>query len=560
LSEGSADRSSRPSNRFQQALLKHFKADPAAVFCRQVGSDGETAISWRELEVSCGGFQEAYKRAGVAPGGQVLIFLRHTPHLYGAFFGAMLSGLTPAFMPCSSPRQDPEIYWRSHDELLRRIRPAAIVTDAATMDEMRGAGLLLGTTTLVLVESVLPGPVDVRFMPESGVCLLQHSSGTTGLKKGVTLSYASIAEQIESYSCALDLSPTDAIVSWLPLYHDMGLIACLIMPVYFAIPITHIDPLYWVSRPGTLFDSIVAHRGTITWLPNFAFDHLTGTLSRRATEWDLSGMRAFIDCSEPCKSATLDRFAAAFAPAGVRQDQLQCCYAMAETVFAVSQTSLSGALPARLWVNPASLHRGARPHVVSPGEGVELIETGSIIEGLTVSIRSENGNPIADDEVGEIAVRGRFLFQGYNRDPDATAERLRGEVYFTHDLGFIREGRLYVLGRLDDLLIINGRNLYAHEIEAAVTNLPGLKRGRTVALAWFDPRIGSESLVLMAERERGTIRSDDELRSDLIKIVHSIFNVVPRAVELVDEGRLVKTTSGKISRKENLARFMETRL
>ncbi len=547
-------------NRFQRALMKHFDADPAAIFCHQVGAEGEVAISWRELETSCGGFQDAYRRAGVPPGGQVLIFLRHTPHLYGAFFGAMLGGLTPAFMPCSSPRQDRDLYWRSHDALLRLIKPAAIVADAVTADEMRAAGLPLEAIAVVLIETVTPAPLDVRFAPEDSIALLQHSSGTTGLKKGVALSYAAIADQIESYARAIDLSPADVIVSWLPLYHDMGLIACLIMPAYFAIPVAHIDPLYWVGRPGTLLDAIVAHRGTFTWLPNFAFDHLSGTVSRRAAEWDLSGMRAFIDCSEPCKGASLDRFAAAFTSAGVRQEQLQCCYAMAETVFAVSQTRLGADPPARIWVEPESLHRGSRPTMTQPGAGVELVECGPVIEGLTVSIHDAKGDAIANDTVGEIAIRGRFLFSGYNRDPERTAERLRGDAYLTRDLGFLNEGRLYVLGRLDDLLIINGRNLYAHEIESAVTNLPGLKRGRTVALAWFDPKIGSECLVLMAERDRRTPRSDDELRREISIRVHSIFNVTPRAIQLVDEGRLIKTTSGKISRKENLARFLDPKV
>ena len=266
---------------------------------------------------------------------------------------------------------------------------------------MRAAGLPLEATTIVLVETISPAPLRVVFTPEESIALLQHSSGTTGLKKGVALSYAAIADHVESYARAVDLSPADVIVSWLPLYHDMGLIACLIMPAYFAVPVTHIDPLHWVGRPGTLLDAIVAHRGTFAWLPNFAFDHLSGTVSRRASEWDLSGMRAFIDCSEPCKSASLDRFAEAFAASGVRQGQLQCCYAMAETVFAVSQTRPGAGPPARIWVESESLHRGSRPKLTHPGKGVELVECGSVIEGLTVSIHDANGDEIADDMVGE---------------------------------------------------------------------------------------------------------------------------------------------------------------
>jgi fatty-acyl-CoA synthase len=560
MMRGNEDGGVRPPNRFQSALLTHFKTDPTAIFCHQVGPESETTLSWRELEASCGAFQDAYRRADVPTGGQVLIFLRHTPHLYGAFFGAMLCGMTPAFMPCSSPRQDVGLYWRSHDDLLRLIKPAAIVTDAATADEMRAAGLSLDASRLVLIDTLAPAPLQIRYVPEDAIGLLQHSSGTTGLKKGVALSYASIVDQIESYAHALDLSHADVIVSWLPLYHDMGLIACLIIPAFFGIRVTHIDPMYWVSRPGVLFDQIVAREGTLAWLPNFAFDHLSATVGRRAAEWDLSRVRAFIDCSEPCKSASLDRFASAFAAAGVRQTHLQSCYAMAETVFAVSQTAIGNGPLHRMWVDPTSLRRGARPMLASSGEGVELVESGSILRGLTVSIHDESGAVIASDRVGEIGIRGRFLFSGYNLDPERTAQRLRGDLYLSQDLGFLLDGRLFVLGRLDDVLIINGRNLFAHEIEAAVTSLPGLKRGRTVALAWFDPRVGSDSLVLMAERDRVASRRDDDLRREISMLVHSVFNVTPRAIELVEEGRLIKTTSGKISRKENLTRFLQARL
>ena len=408
---------SAPHNRFQNALLNHFAEQPGRVFCHQVGEHGDRAISWADLEADCGAFGRAYDEAGLRPGDQVLIFLRHVPELYGSFFGAMLKGVIPAFMPCSSPRQDAGLYWRSHSLLLRQIRPAAVVTDSVTLAEMRDAGLAMDGAAVILVEEMRSADLRPLSAPEDAIALLQHSSGTTGLKKGVALNFAAIVEQIESYGSSLRLSRDDAIVSWLPLYHDMGLIACLIMPAYFSIPVTHIDPLYWVSRPGVLFDQIVARRATLTWLPNFAFDHLSATVARRAADWDLSGMRAFIDCSEPCKSASLDRFAAAFAAAGIRHEQLQCCYAMAETVFAVSQTLLGCDPPIRIRVEQDSLNRGARPRIAPSGDGVEIVETGSVVEGLTISIHDEYGEAISDDRVGEIGIRGRLLFSGYNRDP-----------------------------------------------------------------------------------------------------------------------------------------------
>ena len=544
-------------NRYLQALLRHFSDRPDAVFCRQVGETGETVLTWADLEADCGRFAAAYRAAGLAHGDQVLIFLRQEPALYGAFFGAMLSGIAPAFMPCTSPRQDPALYWASHEALLRHIRPAAIVTDRATLAEMAASALPLELSRILLVETLEPASLSPIDVPETEIGLLQHSSGTTGLKKGVALTFEAIVAQVESYATAVDLTDEDAIVSWLPLYHDMGLIACLVLPAYFAVPVTHLDPFHWIGRPDTLFDRLVQDRGTLTWLPNFAFEHLSATAGRRAGRWDLSGVRAFINCSEPCKAATFDRFASAFAPAGVRRAQLQCCYAMAETVFAVSQTPLDGGTPLRVTVDPASLQRGGTPVVARDSRGVDLIETGQPIAGVAVSIHDEHGDRIDDGRVGEIGLGGAFLFAGYNRDPTRTAERIRDGVYLSRDLGFMHVGRLFVLGRMDDLIIVNGRNLYAHEVEAEVSRVAGVKSGRSVALAWFDDRIGSQTLVIVAERAEPALRPDADIRRDISVAVNSVFNVVPRAIELLEVGQLIKTSSGKVSRSENLRRYIE---
>lgn len=543
-----------PVNRYQEALLRHFDERPDAVFCHQIGEDGERTLTWRELAADCGRFGGAYRQAGLKAGDQVLIFLRHGPELYGAFLGAMLIGVTPAFMPCSSPRQDSALYWSSHQALLGRICPAAIVTDRATLAEMRESGLGLALSHIVLIEETTPAALRPAAVAEESVALLQHSSGTTGLKKGVALSFAAIVGQIESYATAIVLTREDWVVSWLPLYHDMGLIACLILPAYFAIPITHLDPFYWIGRPGALFDHMAKRKNTLSWLPNFAFEHLAATVGGRAASWDLSGVRAFINCSEPCRAATFDRFAAAFAPAGVRPEQLQCCYAMAETVFAVTQTRLRPAPPARIHVDPASLDRGMTPRAAAPGEGVELIETGRVIDGMALSVHDESGAVVGDRCVGEIGLSGTFLFSGYNQDPEHTTARLRRGIYFTRDLGFMWDGRLYILGRMDDVIIVNGRNLYAHEIEAVIGAVKGVKPGRAVALGRLDERIGSEALVIMAERVRSAGRTDQDIRRDVASAVHSVFNVTPRSVELLDVGRLVKTSSGKMSRAQNLAR------
>lgn len=545
------------TNPIVDSLLRHFVARPDQIFCRLIGSDGETVLTWRDLDLLAHRFMTAYRRANLLPGDEILIFIRHRPELYGSFFGAMLGGFVPSFMPCTSPRQEPGIYWSSHQLLLERSRPAAIVADHATFSEMLQAGLDLGSVRRIVIDELGSTSEVASPQAESSIGLLQHSSGTTGLKKGVALSYSAIVGQLESYAAAIEASQSDVVVSWLPLYHDMGLMACCLMPAYLGIPIVHIDPFIWVARPELLLDALIAHHGTLVWLPNFAFDHMALVAGRRAADYDLSKVRAFINCSEPCKPASFDRFAAAFAPAGVRPDQLQCCYAMAETVFAVSQTRIDA--PAhRIRVDARSLERGLPVRLTVQGQGgTELLETGLPLSEIDIAIYDERRRLLANPCIGEIGVRAPFLFAGYNKDPARTAERLVGGTYFTRDLGFILDGHVYVLGRIDDLIIVNGRNLYAHEVEAVVGEIPGLKPGRTVAVALFDARIGSEALVVISERQRASVRPEPELRRDIMRTVYSTFEVTPWRVHIVEEGWLIKTTSGKISRTENLARIQQ---
>jgi acyl-CoA synthetase (AMP-forming)/AMP-acid ligase II len=280
---------------------------------------------------------------------------------------------------------------------------------------------------------------------------------------------------------------------------------------------------------------------------------------RRAGEFDLKRVRAFINCSEPCKPKTFDRFADVFRASGVSAAQLHCCYAMAETVFAVSQTA-PGAPGPRVRVEVRSIERGCLPRAVAAGaDGLDLIATGAPLAGVAVSTHDEAGARLPEGAVGEIGISAPFLFAGYNRDPARTAERMRDGVYFTRDIGFVRDGQLYVLGRVDDLIIVNGRNLYAHEIEASLSAIAGLKPGRGVAVPLFDERVGSEVLVLICERDKASSRPDSDLKREIGDVVNSTFAVAPRRIEIVGEGWLVKTTSGKISRKENLARLLAAR-
>lgn len=549
------------SNRFLTRVLGHIRETPNRAFCTIVDKRHSELLTWADLERDCRRFMRLYERHGLREGDQVLIFLEFGRHLYGAFLGAMLGGMVPSFMPTLSSRQDPAIFWTSHSELLDRLQPAGVLASARVFSEMLAAGLQLGNTQKLLVEEgdlISAGNELWHIAPNDRVAFLQHSSGTTGLKKGVALSYAALACQLDSYARALHLTDKETVVSWLPLYHDMGLVACFLLPVYRGLPIHHIDPEYWVAHPKVLFDALDGREHSLTWMPNFAFEHLAMTLGRGVGghSYDLSGVKAFINCSEPCRPRTFDRFIETFGAAGVRPEQLQCCYAMAETTFAATQT-MSGRVPQRLKVDPERLGIGQSP--IDPMGRMEIIESGRAVDGIQIEYYDERREKVPDGTVGEIGLSGAFLLKEYNKDSERTRSQVREGVYFSNDLGFRHEGRIFVLGRKDDAIIINGRSLFAHEIEAALSRVVGLRPGRVVALSLQNERTGSSDLIILAERDPSAEREEESIRSEVVTLVYSIFRVYPKDVAIREPGSLVKTTSGKMSRTVNLARYVGER-
>jgi fatty-acyl-CoA synthase len=544
------------SNRFLTRVLEHMNELPDRPFCTTVDRRGSELLSWSGLETDCRRFAQLYAERGLREGDRVLIFLEFGRCLYGAFLGAMLRGVVPSFMPTLSVRQDPTIFWSSHRELLERLQPAGVLASARVLGEMSAAGLRFGSIRRMRVEDLPdPGREAWHTVPADRVAFLQHSSGTTGLKKGVALTYEALVRQLDSYTAALQLTDRERIVSWLPLYHDMGLVACFLLPLYRALEIHHIEPEHWVAHPRVLFEALHERDGCLIWMPNFAFEHLTMTLGGtvKAGSLDLSRVKAFINCSEPCKPGSFDRFVRAFGVLGVRPEHLQCCYAMAETTFAATQT-VPGSVPRRLRVDPERLGMGQFP--IDPSGRMEVIESGSEVDGIRIEYYDEHREVVPDGTVGEIGLTGSFLFREYNKEPERTSRQLQGGVYFSNDLGFRHQGRNFVLGRKDDVIIVNGRNLFAHEIEAALSHVAGLRPGRAVAVPLQNERTGTSDLIILAERDPIAGRDDEAIRREVITRVYSIFAVHPKAVAIREPGTLVKTTSGKISRSLNLARYL----
>ncbi|HET6377896.1 MAG TPA: AMP-binding protein [Methylocella sp.] len=544
------------SNRFLDPLFTRWRKNPSALF-GVVHEAGEwTEIPFGSLMNRAAQFAAVLQLAGIVQGDIVPIVLRHGLDAYAAFIGAMFAGAAPAYLPYPNVKHDHQLYWRQHRLLFEHLRPRAILVYDELADDMHTcmADLDLRIIKQSAADTALPSP-NFTLMSDSATALLQHSSGTTGLKKGVALSYGSIVRQLEAYVAALRLefAAKITIASWLPLYHDMGLISSFCLPLWRGIPVVSIDPFEWVARPALLLEGIERYRATHAWLPNFAFLHLARMVPQ-SRHFDLSSLEALINCSEPCKPSAFDTFLKRFSKNGIRPETLQTCYAMAETVFAVSQSE-PGRAPRRLEVDRSCLMSlGAVRSPESAETSVVLLSNGLPLSNCSVRVIRDD-QFMGEREIGELAVNANYIFEGYFKNQEATRRAFYGRWYRTGDVGFIDGGEVFIIGRIKELIIVNGKNIFAHDIEAALLGTPGLKPGRNVAFGYFSETAGSELLVVVAERDENEKRATTEILSDVNRRVYEAVGVPCSDIRLVPQGWLIKTTSGKVSRSENALKY-----
>ncbi len=549
---------------FLDAFLRRAVSEPEAVAIVVQGCTAASTLTNAALKAEATRWASVFRAGGARPGDVILLSLPLCTDLIGGFLGALCAGCVPSFMPIPSVKQDPALFWSSHNRLFARLGGGLILTTAANRAAI--ATHVRDATMTVLTPDDLgtaPASDDERVHPwrPDDVACLQHSSGTTGLKKGVAMSFAAINAQLDAYARSLGIGRDDTIVSWLPLYHDMGFVACLLLPLALGTRCVLLDPFEWLVDPLVFFEVIERHAGTFAWLPNFAFAHLVRAAGedpraddaaeadgRRA---DLSSLRALVDCSEACRPETLAAFERRFAGWGLRPSCLRTCYAMAETVFAVTQ-SVEGRAPLSVRVERAMLEEGRV--VVTDGGGVALVSSGVPLAGVDLAILDEHHQVAGLDRVGQIAVRAPFLFAGYHGEPERTSAAFRDGFYLTGDLGFRMGDDLFVLGRRDDLLVLLGRNVYANEVEALLGDVPGLKPGRVLALGLHDDAVGSQQLIVLAERSDDRVAAG--VRTGVRSRLEGVLGITPKRIVFVEAGWLVKSTSGKINRGENRRKYL----
>jgi acyl-CoA synthetase (AMP-forming)/AMP-acid ligase II len=467
----------------------------------------------------------------------------------------MMLGAIPSIMPPPSPKQRHDLFWSGHATLYERLQPKWIIASSRVRQAYEShlpefASRIVEPAGLAKAEQSAGAPLMV---PEPGdIAFVQHSSGTTALKKGVALTHEKVVRHIDRYAHFLGLNSDSVIASWLPIYHDMGLIACFMLPICQGATVIVLDPLEWSARPQRLLEAIDGHDATHVWLPNFAFEHLcNGT--REPQKYDLSSLKAVIDCSEPCRRASLERFSVHFTPSGLGPKVVGACYAMAENVFAVTQTPIGRPIRV-LRIAEDAIGEGFEIELSGSALGMDVVSCGFPLPGIQLRIVNEQRTPLSDNFIGEIAIATDTLFEGYLGDEDLSKAALDGEWYYTGDLGFIAGGELFVLGRRDDMIVAFGRNILAYEVEAVLNQINGIIPGRAVAFAVESDRLGTRELAVMCEASEGI--AADAIKKSVRAAIEASSGLAPRHVVVLSKGSLAKTTSGKISRSANRQLFL----
>jgi acyl-CoA synthetase (AMP-forming)/AMP-acid ligase II len=552
---------------FSNLLQRSYQEVPEKTsIILQSAGQADTPLTYRQLIFGANRYALTLAREEIKSGEVVLLILQHGEDLIYSFWGAVLHGAIPSIMPFLTEKLAPEKYRADLASLISITKPTAIITYPEFEAEVRSA-LVAGDSVrkVILTNSIEAEAIPdfdslngMKASPEDTV-ILQHSSGTTGLQKGVALSHRAVLNQLETYSKTIQLnSEKDVIVSWLPLYHDMGLIACFLMPVLMRITLVELSPFDWVRAPYRLMQSVSQYKGTLTWLPNFAFNFCANKVRPRNLEGvDLSSWRAIINCSEPVHAESHHLFAERFTPFGLRPQAMQTCYAMAENVFAVTQSPLEQSPTVDEIDRESFMSQRLATPPIAGHTSMKMTSSGNPLPNTRIQIVDESFNALDERIVGEIAVQSDCMLTEYFNRPDATEAAIKNGWYLTGDYGYIANGELYVSGRKKDLIIVGGKNVYPQDLESLANEVPGVHAGRTVAFGMYDEEEGTEEVVIIAEAYSTDPLEQEAIADAIRKHVTKSSAVALRHVKVVDNKWIIKTSSGKTARSANKEKFLK---
>jgi acyl-CoA synthetase (AMP-forming)/AMP-acid ligase II len=542
-----------------EALANAARSSLGLHFCD--ARDHDTFVSYRELYERARKMAGALEALGVRPGDRVALVLPTSVGFMDAFFGTLCAGAIPVplYPPVRLGRLDE--YHRKTAGMIEVVKARVVITDGRVrrllgqaIDRARPE-LGCHNVDALLAQSNSERQVDSA-RPED-LALIQFSSGTTVDSKPAALSHRNLLANVAVLERYFLTEPEPhGGVAWLPLYHDMGLIGCLLLAVYHPGPLCLIPPELFLARPSIWLKAISRHKGTVSPAPNFAYGLCLKRVRDEEMEGvDLSSWKFALNGAEPVSPQVLARFAERFGRWGFRAEALTPVYGLSEASLAVTFSKPLTRFTTR---------KVDADHLASAGEvrdgDREVVSVGSPLAGISVEVRNEDGVEVSDGKVGRVWVRGPSVMTGYFGNPEATSKALRDGWLDTGDLGFVSHGELFLCGRAKELVILRGANHAPQEFEECLDGIVGVRTGCTVALGYVPSGADGEELALLVETEREQASADAKLIEQIRGQVAERTGIRPHEVVLLDPGTLPRTSSGKLRRAEAARRWLSGEL
>lgn len=531
----------------------HTEAQPEAEHIRLLLANKEESITYKGLRDKAVMVAATLRSAGIEPRKSVAIMLPTGIDYFHTFFGILYSGAVP--VPLYPPARPTQL--EEHIRRHRKILSNAEATLLITVPEVKPiARLLMGQVpvlkqVITLDELYTDSAPDCTIsLQENDIAFLQYTSGSTGDPKGVVLSHGNLLANIRAMGAACRVTYDDVFVSWLPLYHDMGLIGAWFGSLYHGCRLVIMPPLSFLARPIRWLKAIDTYRGTLSAAPNFGYELcITRINDEEAAELDLSSWRMAFNGAEPVSPDTLRRFDQRFRKHGLSQTTLSPVYGLAES-------SVGLAFPPpdtpfkidRIDRDTFSITGKAEDVDSSAKAALEFVNCGRPLPGHQIRIIDQGGREQPEGRQGRLQFKGPSSTTGYYKNPEENRKLFDNVWLDSGDMAYIRGGDVYITGRKKDIIIRGGRNVYPHEIEDAVSDIPGIRKSSTAVFGTKEETTGTERLIILTESRRQKPEQQKTLKQKINAVLVDLIGVAADTIIIAPPGTVLKTSSGKIRR------------
>ena len=540
--------------------VTHHPDRPHIQFYQDEGH-GES-LTYAQLDKGARNVASALQQHGLEPGQPIAIMLPSSPDYFFIFYGILIAGGIPVpIYPPARPSQL-EDHMRRHGRILENCRAKILVT----VPEAKHVAQLLKSLVPNLQHIVSTPDLKVETtqtmfptINEHDIAFIQYTSGSTGNPKGVVLTHANLLTNIRAMGKVVKAGSEDVFVSWLPLYHDMGLIGAWLGSLYYSALFVVMSPLDFLSRPERWLWAIHRYRGTLSASPNFGYEYSMHRLKDTdLSGLDLSSWRAAFNGAEAVSFETIEQFTNRFEPFGFKKEAMMPVYGLAESSVGLAFPPLDRGVRIDHIDRTTFTGSGSAQSVNKDEKNVlRFVSCGIPLPGHQIRIVDDAGHELPERQEGRLEFKGPSSTSGYYRDPQKTQTLFDGEWLDTGDLAYIANGELYVTGRIKDIIIRAGRNIYPDELEKMVGNIPGIRKGCVAVFASMDQVKQTEKLVVLAETRSKDPEVHQRLSNEINELSIDLTGVPPDEVVLAPPGNVLKTSSGKIRRSASKERYEE---